>query len=269
MERKVQVVLGGSYGMGYAVAKEIGALGPVIIGARSESKLNDAVESLKAEGVEAYGKTCDVGSMDSVRAFAEAASAIAPIGNVISVAGIAYNDNSIEDIIRVNALGTAYVDEVFFQYQSENSVLVNFASNTAYIFKVSEEIKEIWDNPFDPDFVAKCAPFASSEFVAYTLSKAFVIHHTKANAMRFGRKNCRILAISPGAYDTPMLRSTNTTPEVVEKIAAGTAFGRLGTPYEMACTVMAVIDPKLSYLTGADINVDGGKMAQSLVKQID
>ncbi|MDR1573203.1 MAG: SDR family oxidoreductase [Clostridiales Family XIII bacterium] len=265
-KKKVQVVLGGTSGMGIAIAKELGTLGPVIVGGRSETKINATVAQLKQEGIDICGKTCDIGNLEDVKAFARAAADIAPIGNVINTAGAPYKGYSNEEIIRTNALGTAYVDEVFLQYM-DGGVLINFASNTGQLFEISDEIKAVWDDPLAPDFVERCAKYVDSSYPAYKLSKSFVMYHTKANVTRFGKKGVRILSVSPGAYDTPMLNMLNTQ-DAIEAIAKGTALGRIGTSYEMARIVMAVLNPELGYLTGADITADGGKMAQVLIKQI-
>ena len=83
MEKKLQVVTGGTSGMGLAAAKALSVYGPVLIGGRSEKRLEAAMAELKEAGVEAYGKTCDVSSPESLKAFVEYALTIAPIGNVI------------------------------------------------------------------------------------------------------------------------------------------------------------------------------------------
>ena len=55
-EKKLQVVLGGTSGMGLAAAKRLGEFGPVLVGGRSEKRLANALTELKDAGVEAYGK---------------------------------------------------------------------------------------------------------------------------------------------------------------------------------------------------------------------
>jgi NAD(P)-dependent dehydrogenase (short-subunit alcohol dehydrogenase family) len=86
--KKIQVITGGASGMGLATAKELGEYGPVLIGDRTVSKIDRALEELKAAGVEAYGKPCDVFILSSVQDFAKAATDIAPIGNVVNAAGL-------------------------------------------------------------------------------------------------------------------------------------------------------------------------------------
>lgn len=68
-ERKVQVVTGGTSGMGMENAKALGDRGPVLVAGRSEKRMAAALEQLEAAGVEAYGKPCDVSDRASVEAF--------------------------------------------------------------------------------------------------------------------------------------------------------------------------------------------------------
>lgn len=58
-DKKLQIILGGTSGMGLATAIALGKQGPVLVGGRNEERLNKAVETLKAAGVEGYGKQYD------------------------------------------------------------------------------------------------------------------------------------------------------------------------------------------------------------------
>ena len=118
MEKRLQVVTGGTSGMGLATAKALSVYGPVLIGGRSEKRLESALNELKAAGVEAYGKTCDVSSRASLQAFVDYALTIAPIGNVVNAAGVDYANMPKEPIIRINMLGTHYVLEAFLPHLS-------------------------------------------------------------------------------------------------------------------------------------------------------
>lgn len=84
--------------------------------------------------------------------------------------------------------------------------------------------------------------------------------------MRFGKRNSRILSIAPGSFDTPMLRGGAGNTESTKQ---GTAFGRFGTPEEMAVLIAQLVGPGHDYLTGVDVLHDGGKLALTTVKQLD
>lgn len=264
MEKKITVITGGATGMGYAVAEELGKEGPIIIGGRREAKLIEATDKLKAEGVEAYWHVLDISDVESVKEFAEYAQGIYPIGNVVSVAGIYVGQADNEGIIRVNALGTVNVNNVFLDYMQEGSIMVNFASNTGHMYRETPEIKEIWDDPNAPDFVEKCVAAAGDDqFGVYSFTKRFVIYHCAANSRRFGQKGIRIFSISPGAFETQMLDGQN-----IAEISYTTALGRVGDPKEMGIAVRLLLNPELTYLTGCDVLIDGGCAAFVNTKQI-
>lgn len=274
--KKLQVVTGGTSGMGLATAKALGVFGPVLIGGRNQARLDKALEELKEAGVEAYGKTCDISDRASLDEFAEYAVSLAPLGNVVNAAGV--DAGGADLIVGINMGGTVNFVEAFFPH-IEGARLVNFSSITGYFYAPTPEEIEIWNNPNDEDFVEKVKAFMASkpvpermkylgeDYIYYPASKAFTIYYTKANTLRFGKKNAQIFSIAPGAFDTPMLREQSE--EQVAGVARGTAFGRLGDPDEMADFIVHLLSDGHDYLTGCDIILDGGKAALTLTKQLD
>ena len=273
-ERKIQIVTGGTSGMGLETAKALAEFGPVLIGGRSEKRLEDAMEELKKSGVEAYGKTCDVSDLNSLKEFCDYALTIAPIGNVVNAAGVDFDNIAKELIVKINMVGTINVVETFYPYM-ENSTLLNYSSITGYFYNPTSEEIAIWNDPNAEDFADKVLEklgqatqtrsFLSEAYPTYCASKKFVIHYTMANVSRFGAKNNRILSIAPGSFDTPMLANQAA---YMESIKQGTAFKRVGTPEEMATLIKKLLGPGNDYLTGCDIVMDGGKLAIGTVKQL-
>jgi len=93
-------------------------------------------------------------------------------------------------------------------------------------------------------------PFAGS---AYATSKAALAALTREMASDFGPKNIRVNAIAPGEIDTPIL-SPGT-----EDIVAGLPLGRIGTPEEVAKVIYFLCSDQASYVTGAELHVNGGQ----------
>lgn len=93
-------------------------------------------------------------------------------------------------------------------------------------------------------------PFAGS---AYATTKAALASLTREMAADFGPYNIRVNAIAPGEIDTSIL-SPGT-----EKIIEGIPLRRLGSPGEVAETIFYLCDDKASYVTGAEIHVNGGQ----------
>lgn len=90
-EKTVQVVTGGTSGMGLETAKLLSVYCPVLIGGRSEKRLENALAELKEAGVEAYGMTCNVSDKESLKKFSEYAASLGKIGNVVNAAGVEFD----------------------------------------------------------------------------------------------------------------------------------------------------------------------------------
>ena len=276
--RKIQVITGGTSGMGKAAAIALGKFGPVLIGGRSEKKLSEAMEEIRAAGVEVFGKVCDVSDIGSVRAFADYAESIAPVGYVVHAAGIDSNGGDSIKILNINMLGTINVANTFLPRMT-NSALVNFTSVTGYFYMPDATDIALWNDPDQEDFCGKYLAHLDTKdmipgmeqlgrvYLAYAASKSFCIYYTKANAKRFAKRGNQIFSIAPGTFDTPMLRAT--VGENVNAAAYNTAFGRVGTPEEMAHLIQCLLEPGHEYLTGCDIIMDGGMVAGNMVKQLD
>lgn len=272
---KLQVVTGGTSGMGLDNARALGEFGPVLIGGRNEKRLENALAYLKEQGVEAYGKTCDVGDRESVEAFRDYALTLGEVGSVINAAGIDWEGVSTESIIKVNMGGTINVTEAFYPHMAEGGIVVNYSSITGYGYQPNANDIAAWNEPNDPDFAAKAhaaivrperMPSSLGEsYPYYAASKRFVMHYTQANAARFGAKGMRIFSIAPGSFDTPMLRNDTNN---LEQIKEGTAFKRFGTPAEMSDLIISLMRPGHDYFTGCDVVMDGGKWAMATVKQL-
>lgn len=273
--KKIQIVLGGTSGMGLATAIALGKQGPVLVGGRNLERLENAVKAMKDAGVEGYGKQCDISDKSSLDDFVRYAVSIAPIGNVVNAAGV---DSGSSDLIwKINVQGTINVVEAFFPY-IDGSCMVNYSSITGYYYQPSAEEIAIWNEPNAEDFLEKsfeCTTskeldprmaFMGPQFLAYIASKRFVQYYTAANALRFGQKNSQIFSVAPGSFDTPMLRQSSD--EAIKGIERGTAFGRLGKPEEMADFIIKLLEPGHEYLTGVDLILDGGKHAMGTVKQL-
>jgi NAD(P)-dependent dehydrogenase (short-subunit alcohol dehydrogenase family) len=102
------------------------------------------------------------------------------------------------------------------------------------------------------------APGAS----VYVASKHAVEGLTKAAALEAAGSGVRVNVIAPGPIETGMLNRFTGTDERKAALVAGVPLKRVGRPEEIAQTIVFVASDKASYITGASIAVDGGKLAQ-------
>ena len=79
-----------------------------------------------------------------------------------------------------------------------------------------------------------------------------------------GRDNIRVVSVSPGTIDTPMLRrdladmNTADAEGFLQSVRDANTLGRIGTAEEVGDVVVYLAGPNASYITGTDIVVDGG-----------
>jgi glucose 1-dehydrogenase len=99
---------------------------------------------------------------------------------------------------------------------------------------------------------------AWSGYSAYTASKAAVGMLTKTLAQEAAPHGVRVLAIAPGAVQTPINRAVWSDPASRQDLLAKIPLNRLGEPDEIARMVVVLVSDIASYVTGRTIFVDGG-----------
>ena len=92
---------------------------------------------------------------------------------------------------------------------------------------------------------------------AYTAAKGALISLGKSLAIQFARDNVRCNVIHPGIVDTP-LQAPYLTPEIHREFEAGIPLGRIAQPREIANVALFLASDESSFMTGAELVVDGG-----------
>ena len=100
----------------------------------------------------------------------------------------------------------------------------------------------------------------------YAASKGGILSLTRQMSLDYAKDNIRVLAVCPGSIDTPMLRAAagvmgGDADEVVGQWGAAHPIGRVGTGHDIANAVLFLASDKASFMTGENVNVDGGYMA--------
>jgi NAD(P)-dependent dehydrogenase (short-subunit alcohol dehydrogenase family) len=248
LKNKVALITGGSSGIGKAIAERFIKEGAkVVITGRSKERCEAVQKQLDGIAADAvFYAVGDVSIWDDVQDAVE--TTVRRFGRIdilVNNAGI-YLEKRIEDttedewdrVININLKSVFLFSKAVYPYfkKQGSGTIVNMSSDSG----VSG----------NPDEAAYCA------------SKGGVSNLTRAMALDYAKENIRVNAICPAVIDTPMLQRAVDMQE--DKAAYLKAMddlhpiGRVGRPEEVAFAVLMVASDEASFITGANISVDGG-----------
>ncbi len=245
----VLLVTGGSRGIGAAVARGAAAVGydVALTYAGDAAAARGVATEIEARGRRALAVRCDVArEADVVAAFASADDAFGGLDAVVLNAGITGTFN------RVDELDVAMLERVL-------------AVNVTGAFVCAREAVRRMSTAHGGRGGAivlvssRAASLGSpGEYVHYAASKGAVNTLTIGLAKEVAREGVRVNAISPGLIATE-IHARAGRPERLEKIAAVIPMERPGTPEEVAAAILWIVSPAASYVSGAILDVGGGR----------
>ena len=262
--KKVAVITGGGSGMGLEAAKFMDKSKILVISGRTLSKLEKAKKVLEKRGFKVYPHTCDTSNRKSVKELAKFARSLGEITNVINCAGVSPAMADPETIMRINALGTVYVNQEFAKLMKRGSVIVDVASCSAYQMPKAALPKKAYPlaDADEQKFVKKMlrmTKLIKNSYLkagyAYAASKNFVTWYAAKSAFVYGKKGVRVCSVSPGLIDTNMGKLEKDNSKDMLKAAAEQ---RMGKPEELGFAIAMAADERNGYLAGVDVLVDGG-----------
>lgn len=262
--KEVCVITGGGSGMGLAAAKFMDKSKVIVLSGRTVAKLEKAVKELEELGFQAHAHACDTSDRESVKALAQYAASLGTVKNVINAAGLSPAMATGEKLLRVNALGTVYVNQEFAKVMGRGSVILDISSNSAYVlpkFLINEKVyalAEVDEGRFLRKMLKKANlprnPYQRAGF-AYSLSKNFVIWYAQKSACELGPKGIRVCSLSPGLIETDMGNLEKKAGSFMLKYGAEQ---RMGKVEELGYAIATIADQRNGYLAGVDILCDGG-----------
>lgn len=243
---KVVVVTGAAMGIGAATARKFAELGAsVALLDRSRDELEKTAADL---GPRARAYVCDVSSSAEVeRAFAAVARDLAGIDVLVSNAGIQRygtgaetSEQTWDEVLNTNLKG-------FFL--ASRQALPHLMQRGGGAIVAVGSVQSV---------------AALGNAAAYVTSKHGVLGLVRSLALDYARHNIRVNCVLPGAIDTPMLRwaaSLDPNPQgVLDTCDRMHALGRMGRAEEVANAIAFLASDWASFITGADLLVDGGMM---------
>jgi NAD(P)-dependent dehydrogenase (short-subunit alcohol dehydrogenase family) len=249
LDGKVALISGGARGQGAAEAETFAREGArVVFGDIRDPEGQKVEAAIRAAGGEAVYVHLDVtNEADWQSAVQTATGRYGRLDILINNAGIVIPRVSIEDrtaaewdrVMAVNAksvfLGTKYVIPVM--RRGGGGSIVNISS----VAGIGQSLHQ------EP---------------AYAASKGAIRIFTKVTASQHAKDRIRCNSVHPGPVDTEMFHSAFPDREVMERRLQRIPLGRMGTVAEIVSAVLYLASDESSYVTGSELVIDGGALAQ-------
>ena len=243
LSKKVALVTGGSRGIGAAIAKRLASDGAsvAITYAKDAEAAAAVVKAIEGNGGKAVAIQADAADANAVKSAVE--KTVAALGKL--------------DVL-VNNAGTAIPKKFEDSTLEELDRLVNI--NLRGIFVTTQEALKNMNNDGRIIMIGSCVGerLLTPGLAAYAATKGAVKMFTQGLAREVGDRGITVNNVQPGPIDTDLNPASGdwATPQ-----KAVTALNRYGTVDEVAALVSFVASPESSYITGANLTVDGGTNA--------
>jgi len=251
LENKVAVVTGGTSGIGKAAALALAEAGAkVVVGGRRESEGQEVVKAIEKAGGKALFVRTDVTRETDVKALVDKAV------NTFGHLDIAFNNAGIE-----GQMGLTTEAQTAEHYQSVFDINVK-----GVLLSMKHEATAMLRNGggsiINTSSIGGHIGLAGAG--VYVASKHAVNGLSKSAALEFAKKGIRVNTVSPGTIQTEMITRMlgEGESDARKQWENQHPVGHFGKPDDVAAAVVWLASPQASFVTGTDIAVDGGYLAQ-------
>jgi len=246
---KVAVVIGGTSGIGHAIARGMAEAGAdVIPTSRRLEQVDAAARDIEERGRRTLRITSDVSDRsslqqlldESVKAFGKVDILVNSAGRTKRAPTLDFSEEDWNSILETNLTGTLRACQVFGRHMlsREYGSIINIASLSTFV--------------------------ALYEVAAYSASKAAVASLTKSLAIEWSPRGIRVNAIAPGVFRTALNQKLLDETERGHEFLARTPMRRFGNVEELAGAAVSLASDAASFVNGEVLVVDGGFLASGV-----
>jgi len=246
---KVAVVIGGTSGIGLAIARGMAEAGAdVVPSSRRLEQTETAAREIEDRGRRSLRIPSDVadrGSLQNlldecVKAFGKVDILVNSAGRTKRAPTLDFSEEDWDSIIDTNLTGTLRAAQIFGRHMLEREYgsIINIASLSTFV--------------------------ALYEVAAYCASKAAVASLTKSLAIEWGQSGVRVNAIAPGVFRTPLNEKLLDETERGKEFLVRTPMRRFGKVEELAGAAIFLASDAASFVNGEVLTVDGGFLASGV-----
>lgn len=246
---KVAVVIGGTSGIGRAIAHGLADAGAdVVPTSRRLEQVEVTAREIEERGRRSLRAASDVSDRDSLqRVLEETIKTLGKVDILVNSAGrtkraptLDFSEDDWNDIIETNLTGTLRACQVFGRHMLEREYgrIINIASLSTFV--------------------------ALHEVAAYSASKAAVASLTKSLAVEWSPRGVCVNAIAPGVFRTALNQKLLDESERGQEFLLRTPMKRFGRVEELAGAAIFLASDAASFVNGEILTVDGGFLASGV-----